>query len=252
MPLLDTFAVYDGCGGSQLACNDGFVFGILNCSGGGEDAAVTIDVTAGVSLAIQVGGWGGETGNSTLVIAPVSPPTAVIACTSSQAGLPLGCGDNCPCDNQGFGFRGCLNSVGDSAELLKTGSTSVSLGEFQIGMCNGVPGAFAILVSGAAVAPQNPSNPCFGANSGVQSVVLDGLRCAVQSLQRHGVRQLDALGEAGLDSMNPGWGESAGPSELGFVAGDQRAFQIFYRDDPTLVCMTGQNTTQALIVTFIP
>ena len=122
-------------------------------------------------------------------------------------------------------------------------------------MTGGNPSALAVLTSGDAVAPGNMANPCFGLNSGVQSAVLDGLRCAVQNTQRHGGRPMDVNGDVGV--MNNGWGGPNGPapsiaSQGGFVAGQTRNFQVFYRADNTLGCQTGQNTTQAVSVTYEP
>ena len=119
-----------------------------------------------------------------------------------------------------------------------------------------VPTSFAVLTSGDAVAPQNAANPCFGLNSGVQAAVLDGLRCAVQSTQRHGGRPVAADGTVGMGLTN-GWGPPNGPpgglaNQGGFVAGDTRFYQVFYRELPGTVCLTEQNTTQAEGVTFTP
>ena len=36
------------------------------------------------------------------------------------------------------------------------------------------------------------------------------------------------------------------------MSGTTRYFQVFYRADDTLSCGTGQNTTQAVEVTFYP
>ena len=85
--------------------------------------------------------------------------------------------------------------------------------------------------------------------------VLDGLRCAVGNTQRHGGRPMDAAGDVGC--TNNGWGGSNGPNpsvaaQGGFVAGDVRYFQVFYRADVLLGCQTGQNTTQAVEATFGP
>ena len=66
---------------------------------------------------------------------------------------------------------------------------------------------------------------------------------------------MDANGQVGL--TNNGWGGANGPnpnipSQGGFVAGQTRYFQVFYRTDETLGCQSGQNTTQAIAVTFEP
>ena len=93
------------------------------------------------------------------------------------------------------------------------------------------------------------ANPCFGLNSGVQSVNLDGLRCAVQNVLRHGVRPSNGSGEIGVTTN--GWGMPNGFFNFGaFTAGTTKHFQIIHRDNAMLGCGTGQNTSQAITVTF--
>ena len=120
------------------------------------------------------------------------------------------------------------------------------------------PASTCVLLSGSALAPQNASHPCFGSGSGVQAPDRDGLRCAVQSVQRHGNRVADASG-AVTELAGPSrvWG---GPTPLvgglaghgGFVAGQTRMFQVAHRDLPAAVCMRGLNSSQAVEVTFVP
>ena len=40
--------------------------------------------------------------------------------------------------------------------------------------------------------------------------------------------------------------------QAGFVAGETRHFQIVYREDPSLSCMRGQNSSNGYSVTFVP
>jgi hypothetical protein len=123
----------------------------------------------------------------------------------------------------------------------------------------GGPGlATSVLLSGAAVAPQSMANPCFGLNSGALAPDRDGLRCAVQNILRHGNRSTNAMGEI-QDSAGPNrvWGGEAQPvdgiaGQSGFVAGQTRFFQVTHRDDVSLGCMRGLNTSQAIGVTFTP
>lgn len=64
---------------------------------------------------------------------------------------------------------------------------------------------------------------------------------------------MDSNGDVGL--TNNGWGGASGPPAglaAGFSAGATRYFQVFYRADDTLGCLTGQNTTQAIRVEFTP
>ncbi|MEM7516450.1 MAG: hypothetical protein AAF368_05965, partial [Planctomycetota bacterium] len=163
---------------------------------------------------------------------------------------------SCPCGNYGLShFAGCLNSVGTSARLIAEGLPRVSLDTLRFELRDASPSTFAVLVSGAQRAPANAINPCFGLGSGVQSPVLNGLRCVVQSVLRHGTRAIDANGDVGVTTN--GWGPPNGPTggliaANGFQPGQTRHFQIFYRDLPFGGCTETQNTTQGFTVTFEP
>ena len=66
---------------------------------------------------------------------------------------------------------------------------------------------------------------------------------------RHGVRPSDANGDIGVTTN--GWGNPNGFFGFNaFMAGDTKHFQIIHRDEIALVCGTGQNTSQAVSVTF--
>ena len=166
----------------------------------------------------------------------------------------------CPCSNDaalGSG-GGCLNEFGMSARLVGFGSLSITAedgADLRIGLEDATPGSFAVLVSGAGVAPLNPSNPCFGSQAGLSSPLLDGLRCAAQNVVRHGSRATNGGGNVEL--LAGGWsgpsGVAAGLATGGsFGAGQTRTFQSFYRTSPLGGCGTGQNTSQALSATFTP
>lgn len=248
-------ALYEGaCGSTLLACSEGEAVGFPGCNGRlEEDAGFAVSVTAGVTYTVQVGGFGANaTGSGILNIVELDTPVVTLVCRPN--GLDLsGCSD-CPCGNGPplSPAGGCFNSVGTSARLQVSGSDSVSAGDLYLGLTDAVPDTFAVLISGASVAPQNPANPCFGADSGVQSNVLDGLRCAVGAVQRHGARPTDSAGDLGFLGAS-GWGGSASLAAMGgFTAGEVRVFQAIYRDDPGLVCMTGQNSTHGVVVTFQP
>ena len=174
----------------------------------------------------------------------------VSAC-AGDGGDQMGCTD-CPCNNNGAASdAGCLNSAGTSATLIPSGNPIVDDGTLRFEASGLPPSITAVLISGASLAPANPQNPCFGLDSGVTAMQLDGLRCAVMSGERHGARQSDASGQVGFS--NNGWG---GPDPFfnfgAFVVGVERHFQLFYRDDDAQVCMTGQNTTQAVTTSFLP
>ena len=173
-----------------------------------------------------------------------------------DGGDGMGC-TACPCGNDAPGGTtgGCLNSGGESARLHVFGSSSVAASNLRFELDRGVPTALAVLVSGAALAPTNPMNPCFGLNSGFAPASMDGLRCAVTDFRRHGSRSTDAEGRVG--SMGPGWGGQDAPpagilNQAGFVAGADRHFQVFYRDLLHGTCTNGLNTTQARSLTVAP
>lgn len=178
---------------------------------------------------------------------------------NGDGGDQLGCTD-CPCGNNSRRntIGGCRNSVGGSARLLASGTDSVQAGDLRFEAVDAPGFSFGILTSGAALAPASAANPCFGADSGLRSAFLDGLRCVVQNTQRHGGRAAAPDGTFGVSS--PGWGPPNGPranmggipAHGGFAPGQTRHFQLTYRDFTTRSCATGLNTSQAISVSFTP
>ena len=117
----------------------------------------------------------------------------------------------------------------------------------------GPPNAWSLLTSGDALTPTDMANPCFGLDSGVTVMTSDGLQCVDANLAVHGGRRIDINGDVG--ATNDPWGGEGGPNAGvaaagGFVAGQTRYFQSFYREFDTAVCQTGQNTTQLVEVVF--
>ena len=144
--------------------------------------------------------------DGTILLSSVAPCGAPDFCFG-DGGDQMGCTD-CPCANNaapGSG-GGCINSAGTSAVLTSAGGGSVSLPNLCFAMSGGNPSSFAILTSGAARAPNSVTNPCFGQNpgSGIQSISLDGLRCVVLNVLRHGSRAVDSNGDIGLTTNS--WG----------------------------------------------
>lgn len=186
-------------------------------------------------------------------------PNDTVSLCAGDGGDQAGCSD-CPCTNEApvGTVGGCLNSSGTSARMLAGGSLSVSATaprDLAFSATGLVPNSFAVLLTAASVAPQNPTHPCFGLESGLTSSVLDGLRCAVGATQRLGGRAVGADGTMGFSS--PAWGGSFAPlvglANLGnFVAGQTSVFQVFYRELPGTGCLTEQNTTQAVRFTWEP
>lgn len=245
--------------------------GHAEASGGWFEASFKVEDYVSLTSQVQLRFIADDSGSGSWVEAAIDDlAVETFACPSSVAiefctgdgGDQMGCTD-CPCGNNApIGTPGgCLNSVGTSAELSAGGSASISLPagsvldlRFEL---SGVPAsAFCILNSGDNVAPGNMVNPCFGQNSGVQSVQFDGLRCAIGNTRRHGGRSADLNGEVGV--LNSPWGGEGGPpvgianAGLGFASGQTRFFQVIHRDDPLLSCGNGLNTSQALGVRFQP
>lgn len=183
-------------------------------------------------------------------------PMPIIDQCNGDGGDQMGC-TNCPCMNEAAPgtIGGCLNSAGTAARLVASGSNSVGAGDLRLEITGAPPFAFALLVSGAGIAPANVANPCFGMNSGIQSMLFDGLRCALMTF-RHGGRTVQPDGTVGV--TNGGWGPPNGPAfgmgglagHGGFVPGQVRHFQALTRDFPDQVCMRGLNTTQTVTVQF--
>ena len=266
--------IYEGAGcpddpANILACVDDEVLPAT----GPFEAGLDVDLVAGVTYTIRVGTFESTTvpGEGAIMIAQgpgadvnsgganpgapgCSPPPTDLC--NGDGGDQMGCTD-CPCLNnapQGT-IGGCLNSSFSSARLLVSGSQSVSAADLCFEMSGGIPQSFAILTSGSGIAPGNATNPCFGLNSGIQSISLDGLRCRIGQVFRHGSRGVDAAGFVGPMGPPPNgaWGFcSANFPNFVFAGGDTRYFQVFYREEPAVACMTGLNTSQAVEIALVP
>ena len=173
-----------------------------------------------------------------------------------DGGATVRCTD-CPCTNnadQGI-VGGCLNSVGTSAVLSILGEASASSDTARLEVGRARPAAMTLLASSANKLPMNPAvNPC-PPGSGAPSIYFDGLRCIGGPIVRHGARSADATGA--VEGSNDGWGGQFAPTEGlvaqgGFAIGQERFFQAIYREDPTLSCGTGLNTTNAVLIIVVP
>ncbi len=133
----------------------------------------------------------------------------------------------CGCGNEALPgtIGGCLNGVGSSARLLAAGSPGASSDTLTLRLTAANPISFAVLTSGSNRLPNTPANPCAGYDSGTASAVLDGLRCVGGATLRHGSRAIDANGDTGI--ANAPWQNLVAGG--GFVAGQTRHFQGFYR-----------------------
>lgn len=170
-----------------------------------------------------------------------------------DGGLTPGC-TSCPCGNDvpAGTQSGCRNSAGTGATLIASGFACVSADTLRFEMKGGTASTFGILAAGVTRLPM--AGACLP-GSGVVSPPLDGLRCIGGSLLRMGTRMTNAMGDIGVST--PGWGPPNGPpggliAGGAFLAGTARQFQVFYREDITLGCMRGQNTSSAVQVVFTP
>ena len=197
----------------------------------------------------------GDAGFSSVAGAPLLPlvcghSVGELFCFASTGGTA--CGD-CPCGNgpSAAAVAGCVNSGGTGATLIASGLPSVAADTLALELGGGVPGAFAVLVSGAERLPVSGACPP-GSGIVLAGVPLDGLRCVGVQATRHGTRALDASG-----STTNAWGGSTMPSGgliagSGFVAGQTRHWQAFYREDPNAGCQTAQNTSNGVSILLQP
>lgn len=144
-----------------------------------------------------------------------------------------GTGAICPCGNFAGAGEGCLNSSGRGALLTAVGSTSVSSDDLVMGASGLIPGQPALLFSAANAINSGNGIP-FG----------DGLRCAGGGIKRLGVRVPDAQGQTS-------WGPALSGAG-GWVAGDVRRFQAWYRDPSGSPCGSGFNLSNGVEISFQP
>ncbi|MAF66116.1 MAG: hypothetical protein CMJ84_10735, partial [Planctomycetes bacterium] len=156
-----------------------------------------------------------------------------IVCELSDSGPgdAFCCGLGCPCSNDD-NTAGCANSGGAGGTLGSGGSTGVLADDLEMHASGLMLGQPVQLFSARDAL-----------NGGAGFPFIDGLRCTGVELIRHDIKLADATGAAS-------WVGSLG-SEAGMVPGDERHFQVFYRDAVS-ACGTGANTTNATTVTFSP
>lgn len=186
-------------------------------------------------------------------------PTSFRNLCNGDGGNQAGC-TGCPCGNESPSgtVGGCLNSSGSTAELHVSGAVFATMDagttlDLRFSLDGAIPDTLAILTSGSIVPPGDLAHPCYGQKSGSSTASLDGLRCVGQGRRRHGARVCDANGAVGFTNFP--WGGEGAPTAgiagaAGFVVGHVRYFQAWYRDDSGHICLTGVNTSQAIVVVF--
>lgn len=144
-----------------------------------------------------------------------------------------GTGAVCPCGNNGNPEEGCAHGGGIGAKLSAFGSA--------------VAAADDLVFTGIQMVPSEPAlifvaNDALNGGDGIPFG--DGLRCAGGALVRLGVSLADGAGSA---SWGPGLAATGG-----WLAGDTRRFQAWYRDPVLSPCSSYQNLTTGLEIDFVP
>jgi len=207
--------VYDGCGGSEIACSDDLC---------GLQSGLGFIATAGSTYLVNIGGWSaGETGTGILSVV-------------STTGVPFcnGSGGACPCGNDALQIlpSGCVNSTAQPASLAATGDASASASSVNLIAVGAVPS-----LPGVFFAGENAVNGGAGIPFG------DGLRCAGFNVVRLQLTASDGSGTAisTVDVAATG----------GVSAGDTRNYQYWYREVPTGgVCGNSHNLTNGVSITW--
>jgi hypothetical protein len=151
--------------------------------------------------------------------------------THEEVGTPYCTGVRfCPCNNNQAGEGGCANSSGVGGVLEGEGTDGVTNDDLEFHAHQLAPLSTAVLFQGTASQAGGAGIP-FG----------DGKLCVGGSITRLGVVQTDPLGDAA-------WGPGLA-SQGGWVSGETRYFQVWYRD-LSGPCGTDVNMTNGLEVTF--
>ncbi|MCB9915243.1 MAG: hypothetical protein H6828_08850 [Planctomycetes bacterium] len=144
-----------------------------------------------------------------------------------------GSGALCPCGNAGAADEGCANGTGAGAKLATFGSPVVPADDVVFHATQLPPGQPCLLFAGLNAT-----------NGGAGTVFGDGLRCAGGGVKRLGVSHANASGAA---SWGPGLG-----AQGGWLAGETRRFQAWYRDPAGSACGTAFNLSHGVEIVFVP
>jgi len=140
-----------------------------------------------------------------------------------------GSGTACPCGNSSAAPRGCANSTGLGADLVASGSTSLSAADLAFTATSLPATTTGLLFTGTTQ---------VSGGSGLPFV--DGLRCAGGIVRRMGAST--AVGGVAQ------WGPSL---PLGFSTPETRYFQVWYRNNVG-PCGSGSNSSSARGIVFTP
>jgi hypothetical protein len=143
-----------------------------------------------------------------------------------------GSGAACPCGNSGSVGRGCANSIDPSGGLLgATGTASVATDTLVLAG-SGMPSSSALYFQGSTAA---------GGGNGV--AFGDGLRCAGGAVVR-----LSTKTNVGGLSQYPEVGDLSVSVRGGVAPGNQRVYQVWYRNAASFCTSDTFNLTNGLVV----
>jgi hypothetical protein len=135
----------------------------------------------------------------------------------------------CPCGNQDTDQTGCKNSTGAGASLEAIGSTGVFNDDAEFEAAGMPPNKLALLFQGTTQ---------------IGAPFYDGFLCAGGQIKRFMPQHADSTGAAV-------WGPGLA-STGGWMAGQTRLFQVWYRDPVGGPCGTNANLSNAVKITFDP
>jgi hypothetical protein len=164
-------------------------------------------------------------GRARIVSDGVTPLASSASCPGD------GSAGSCPCGNAGAAGAGCANSTGGGASLAGFGTTSVAEDLFFLEGDHLPPNVLVVLFTGTSTSPT------------AAGLAGAGLRCIGGTIRRVTTRTAN---QAGVVWLGPTLSVSGG-----WLAGETRHFQAFYRN-PTGPCGEVFNVSNAASVIFAP
>jgi len=145
-----------------------------------------------------------------------------------------GSGTACPCGNTGGAGRGCANSIDPTGGLLVASGTASVASDTLVLQGSGMPNASALYFQGTTATA-----------GGLGAVFGDGLRCAGGAVIRLGTKT-----NASGASQFPVAGDPLISVRGVVVAGDQRVYQVWYRNAASFCTADTFNLTNGVRVTW--
>jgi plastocyanin len=166
--------------------------------------------------------------------------TGVIIVADPPPGTEFCAGDGsataCPCNNNSTVKTGCLNSLLRGARLRASGVASVTNDTLGLSV-TGVPEGNSLLFFQGTTQVNGGAGVVFG----------DGLRCAGGTTKRIAMSAISF----GV-SHYPQAGDPLISVKGGATAGAVLAYQVFYRDPPSMCTSARFNTSDGYAVTWLP